>query len=97
MDYLEVAPHNKGSNGKYKRVAGCLIAYVCGLSFEEGAEKDKGILTFEAFGNDKDSQERIEELYRKKYKAIMNPMKYMEIHPDQSKLLIKEYLSDQKE
>lgn len=97
MDYLEVAPHNRGSNGKYKRVAGCLIAHACGLSFNEGDLKDRGFLTFKTFGEDDVSQRRLEELYRTKYKAIMNPMKYMEIHPNDSKALIKEYLSDKEE
>ena len=97
MDYLEVAPHNLGSNGKHKKVAGCLIAYACGLSFKEAALRDKGILTFKAFGEDRESQKRLEELYRTKYKAIMNPWGYMEIHPDQSKELIREYLNDKYE
>jgi len=42
-DYLEVAPHNKESNGKYKLVAACLIAYACGLSFQKGKEVDRWI------------------------------------------------------
>jgi hypothetical protein len=50
LDLLEVAPHNKGRNGKYKRISGCLIAYACGLSFEKGKNEDKGILTFKAMG-----------------------------------------------
>ena len=48
MDYLEVAPHNWGRNGKYKRIAGCLIAYACRLSFKETIGAERGILTFKA-------------------------------------------------
>lgn len=97
MDYLEVAPHNLGSKGKYKGVAGCLIAYACGLSLYEGDSPDKGFLTFEAFSEDENAQNRLEKMYRIKYKAIMNPMGYMEIHPDVSKELVKEYLNDENE
>ncbi|MNU52198.1 hypothetical protein D3C71_412040 [compost metagenome] len=93
MDYLEVAPHNKGRNGKYKKVAGCLIAYACVLSFETGIGSDKGILTFYAFGEDENSQRRLEELYRTKYKAIKNIWGFMEIYQNESKLLIEEYLN----
>lgn len=93
MDLLEVAPHNKGTRGLYKKVAGCLIAYACGLSFEHGVEEDKGILTFQAFGKTEDSQEKLEKLYREKYGAIKNPSGFMEIHPDTSKKLIKKYLN----
>jgi hypothetical protein len=91
MDYLEVAPHNLGSNGKYKRVAGCLIAYACTLSFEEGIGEDRGILTFQAYSQD--SKEYLEELYRKKYRAVKNVWGFMEIYSSESKLLIEEYLN----
>lgn len=97
MDYLEVAPHNKGADGHYKRVSGCLIAYACGLSFEKGKKDDKGILTFEAFGKTPEDQEKLEKFYREKYGAIMNPFGFMEIHQDQSRLLMEEYLSDEDE
>lgn len=97
MDYLEVAPHNKGSEGKYKRVSGCLIAYACGLSFEKGQNEDRGILTFEAFSKNKADKIKLEKFYRDKYGAIINPFGYMEIHQDQSRLLIEEYLSDENE
>ncbi len=94
MDYLEVAPHNKGVKGKYKRVSGCLIAYACGLSFEKGKNEDKGILTFEAFSKNEEDQKKLEKLYRNKYGAVMNPYGYMEIHQNQSRILIEEYLGD---
>ena len=97
MDYLEVAPHNKGSEGKYKRVSGCLIAYACGLSFEKGQNEDRGILTFEAFSKNKADKIKLEKFYRDKYGAIINPFGYMEIHQDQSRLLVEEYLSDENE
>lgn len=92
MNFLEVAPHNRGKQGKYKHVARCLIAYACGLSFERGVAEDKGILTFQAAGKSKKSVEELEELYKQKYGANKNPFGYMEIYQDQSKRLIKEYL-----
>ena len=93
LDYLEVAPHNKGEEGKYKRVSGCLIAYACGLSFDKGTNEDRGILTFKAYSED--DKEKLENFYRNKYGAIMNPYGYMEIHQDQSQLLMEEYLRDE--
>jgi len=92
LDLLEVAPHNKGKDGKHKYVASCLIAYACGLSFEVGLEENKGILTFLASGNSNDSKEKLENLYREKYKAVKNPYGYMEIYQESSKWLIEEYL-----
>lgn len=92
LDLLEVAPHNKGKNGKHKRVSGCLIAYACGLSFERGENEDKGILTFKAMGKDQESSIVLEKYYRENYGAIMNPLGFMEIYPDRSRLLIEEYL-----
>jgi len=94
MDYLEVAPHNKGVEGKYKKVSGCLIAYACGLSFDKGTNEDRGILTFKAYSDE--DEIKLEKFYRK-YGAIMNPWGCMEIHQDQSKLLIEEYLIDEDE
>ena len=91
MDYLEVAPHNRGQAGKYKYVAGCLIAFACGLSFEmEGW--DKGVLTFQAFGKNDKLAGQLERWYKKKYGALKNPWGYMEIHQDASKQLIETYL-----
>jgi hypothetical protein len=94
MDYLEVAPHNKGSKGKYKRVSGCLIAYACGLSFEKGKNEDKGILTFKAYSEKEEDQKKLEKFYRDKYGAILNPLGYMEIYQDKSVLIIEEYLGE---
>ena len=95
MDYLEVAPHNNGSEGKYKKVSGCLIAYACGLSFEKGQNENKGILTFEAFSKREEDRKKLEKFYRDKYGAVKNPFGYMEIYQNQSQLLIEEYLGDE--
>lgn len=92
MNYLEVAPHNKGINRRYKYVAGCLIAYACGLSFEFGNKEEKGILTFLAAGKTSESSKLLERLYRDKYGAKKNPFGYMEIYQEQSKVLMDKYL-----
>jgi hypothetical protein len=92
LDLLEVAPHNKGRSGRYKRISGCLIAFACGLSFEKGKNEDKGIVTFKAMGKKEDSSLKLEKWYREKYGARMNPLGFMEIHPDQSRILMEEYL-----
>ena len=97
MDYLEVAPHNKGQNGKYKRVSGCLIAFACGLSFAQGVDEDKGILTFQAYSDNTNSTKKLEKFYRMKYGAIMNPLGFMEIHQDRSRQLINEYLKEKED
>src|SRR5690606_29820815 len=36
MAFIEIAPHNAGKNRKYDKVAGCLIAFACRLSFIHG-------------------------------------------------------------
>ena len=36
MAFVEVAPHNRGDEKKYERVAGCLIAFACRQSFIKG-------------------------------------------------------------
>lgn len=94
MDYLEVSPHNKGINGKHKLVADCLIAFACGLSFEKGLNEDKGILTFQAFSTNQEATKRLENFYFTKYGAIMNPLGYMEIYPNESRILIEKYLNN---
>jgi hypothetical protein len=96
MDLLEVCPRNKGEHGLFKNVAACLIAFACGLSFEFGKNEDKGILTFEAYSKTKEGIVKLIELYRQKYGAISNPFGYLEIHPQQAKILMDKYLYNPK-
>lgn len=91
MPYLrliEVAPHNYGKNGKYDRVAGCLIAKCCQLAYTETINPMwKGFLTFipvnETVGN----------IYKEKYGATGEPVGYMSFSREKSKMLIEEYLT----
>ena len=47
MALLEVAPHNKGNQKKYDRVAGCLIAFAYRQSVIQGKEHFNDMLFFE--------------------------------------------------
>lgn len=69
MAYIEIAPRNKGEKKKYDRVAGCLIAYACRLSFKLGKEDYKGWLAFDVLEADKKDEEKLVALYGREYKA----------------------------
>lgn len=53
MAYVEIAPHNKGLNKKHEKVAGCLIAFACRLSFIKANEPYRGYLVFDVLEEDK--------------------------------------------
>src|SRR5436190_6479165 len=54
--FVEIAPHNRGDNRRYERVAGCLIAFACRLSFTKGDEVYRGWLAFDVFEEDKENE-----------------------------------------
>ena len=85
MNNIEIAPHNYGSKGKYKNVAGCLIAYGCLKSFEIGQNYYKGYLTFQ-------SKTKLIPLYEKKYGATLAMGQRMYIEPKAGLELIEKYL-----
>jgi len=85
MNNIEIAPQNLGSNGKYDKVAGCLIAYGCLKSFELGKNNYKGYLTFE-------SKTELIPLYQKKYGATLAMGQRMFIEPEVGLQLIEQYL-----
>ena len=93
MAYIEIAPHNKGKSKRYDRVAGCLIAFACRLSFTLGQEYYKGWLAFDVLEPTKKDQAVLMALYSKKYKA-QRFMKTttMLISPQDGEALIEEYL-----
>ena len=88
MNNIEIAPHNIGSQGLYKNVAGCLIAYACKESFERGIGNYNGFLSFE-------SKTELIELYHRKYGAQLAMGHKMFIDPQVGKMLIKKYLNIQ--
>ena len=86
MNNIEVAPHNYGEDGRYDRVAGCLIAFGCYKSFEVGRGHYIGYLTFE-------SKTQLIELYQNKYRATLAMGQKMFIDPDAGRVLMKAYLN----
>ncbi|MGM0579908.1 MAG: hypothetical protein ACQETL_04475 [Bacteroidota bacterium] len=88
MAYIEIAPHNKGENKKYAKVAGCLIAFACRRSFIEGKE---GYLAFDV--KEEDIERKLMELYSNKYNAVrLSNSTTMIILPEASEKLIELYL-----
>ena len=93
MAYIEIAPHNKGDVKKYDRVAGCLIAFACRLSFILGKGDYKGWLAFDVLEADKKDEERLMALYSREYKAQrISGTTAMVIAPEDGEALIEMYL-----
>lgn len=91
MAFIEIAPHNKGDNKKYKRVAGCLIAYACRQSFIKGKE---GYLAFDVKEEEKENEIKLMKLYNQKYGAVrIDNSTTMIILPEGSEKLINEFLN----
>lgn len=90
MAFVEVAPHNKGENRKYDRVAGCLIAFACKQSFINNKE---GYLAFDVLEENVEDETKLMELYSTKYNAVrLGESTTMIIVPEGSERLIDEYL-----
>lgn len=70
MAYIEVAPHNKNADKRYDKVAGCLIAFACRLSFMHGEDYYKGWLAFDVLEKDKADEIKLMALYSQKYGAL---------------------------
>lgn len=70
MAYVELAPHNKGINKKNERVAGCLIAFACRLSFIKANEPYKGYLVFDVLEEDKADEVKLMAVYSAKYNTL---------------------------
>lgn len=87
MNNIEIAPHNIGENGKYDHAAGCLIAYGCQQSFEQGKGHYIGYLTFE-------SKTQLIPFYQNKYGAVQAMGQRMFIEPEGSFKLIRKYLEN---
>lgn len=90
MAYIELAPHNRGDLKKNDRVAGCLIAFACRLSFKNGND---GYLAFDVIENNEEDAEKLMQVYSQKYGAVrLGETTTMIILPEGSELLIEEYL-----
>jgi hypothetical protein len=46
MSNVEIAPENIGKEGRYRNIAGCLLAYACSVSFTHGKGHYHGYLSF---------------------------------------------------
>ena len=90
MAFVEVAPHNRGDEKKYERVAGCLIAFAWRQSFIKGKE---GYLAFDVKEEKKKDEIKLMELYSQKYGAArLENTTTMIILPEGSEKLIREFL-----
>lgn len=93
MAFVEIAPNNKNEKRKYDKVAGCLIAFACRLSFIKGQNDFKGWLAFDVLEEDKENEIRLMSLYSKKYSALKFGKTTMVIPPEGGEKLIREFLT----
>jgi hypothetical protein len=93
MAFVEAAPHNQGKEKEHDRVAGCLIAFACRLSFLMGNEVYGGWLTFDVMEELKEDEIKLMALYSKKYYALRyEETTTMVIPPTGGQKLIEEFL-----
>jgi len=92
MAFIEIAPHNKGKTKKYDKVAGCLIAFACQLSFIRGKGDFEGYLAFDVLEEDKEDEVKLMAMYSTKYNAFKVGETMMIIPPLAGKKLIDEFL-----
>lgn len=92
MAYIEIAPHNKGKNKKFDRVAGCLIAFASRLSFINGKEDYKGWLAFDVREENKEAEIKLMAVYCKDYGAQKWGETTLVISPEAGELLINKFL-----
>ena len=92
MAFVEVAPHNYGNGKEHERVAGCLIAYACRLSFMKADDVYKGWLAFDVLEENKEDEIKLMAIYSKKYGALKYTDTTMVIPPIGGQKLIDEYL-----
>jgi hypothetical protein len=92
MAFVEVAPHNYGKDKEYERIAGCLIAFACRLSFMKGDEVNTGWLAFDVLEEKKEDEIKLMIIYSSKYGALKYTNTTMVIPPVGGQKLIDEYL-----
>lgn len=93
MAFIEVAPHNRGEDKRYDRVAGSLIAFACRMSFVRGDDESKGYLTFEVIEEEIENKEKLIAMYMAKYNALYFGQTTLVITPEGSEKLINEFLN----
>lgn len=93
MAFIEIAPHNRGVDKRYDKVAGCLIAYASRLSFTHGEEAYMGWLAFDVLEEDSDNEIKLMNVYCRKYGALrLGQTTTMVISPEAGEKLIHEFL-----
>ena len=92
MAYIEIAPHNRTKNKLYERIAGCLIAFACRLSFIMGKDYFKGWLAFDVQEEKIEDQKKLMSIYSKNYRARKYNETTMLIIPEDGESLIEEFL-----
>lgn len=93
MVFVEVAPRNQGNDKEHERVAGCLIAFACRLSFMKGNNDFTGWLAFDVIEQKKTDEVKLMTLYATKYNALrFGESTTMVIPPIGGELLINEFL-----
>lgn len=93
MAFIEIAPHNKGKDKMFDKVAGCLIAFACRLSFLKGKDHYKGWLAFDVLEENKNDEIKLMALYSQKYGALKFGETTMVIPPETGEFLIKTFLN----
>ncbi len=94
MSFMELAPHNIGAKRKYERIAGCLIAFACRLSFKYGKGDFLGWLAFEVLEEKKEDEVKLMTLYCTKYYALrFDSTTTMVIPPEGGEKMILEFLN----
>ncbi|MCJ7932363.1 MAG: hypothetical protein MUW56_01690 [Chryseobacterium sp.] len=94
MAYIEIAPHNKGDQKEFDRVAGCLIAYASKLSFIYGKGYYLGWLAFDVKEETEEAMLKLMTVYSEKYRAQrFAETTIMLIAPEDGEWLINEYLN----
>lgn len=93
MAFIEIAPHNQGKEKEYHRVAGCLIAFACRMSFMKGNDDYKGWLAFDVLEEEKENEIKLMAMYSKQYNASRFGETTMVIPPIGSEKLINEFLN----
>lgn len=90
MAFGEIAPHDRGDQKRYDKVAGCLIAFACRQSF---IREKEGYVALEILEDNKEDELRLMKLYSQKYNAVrLADSTTMIIVPKGSEKLIKEFL-----
>lgn len=85
MNNIEVAAHRVAANGEYSREIGCLLAFACLKSFEQGRGAFIGYLGF-------DCASSLIPFYQQRYGAVLTTGTCMYIRPSVGRRLIQTYL-----